>query len=447
MNRSRLVAGKLALVLMGTALVLNTSAGAQAPLALEAHVVDIDPPTKSYSYKSVDYRSGKAIKDTTSWRVVSRTGNCCENYLTTTKEGRLLDFGGSYINYTDDHGRTWKSVRPIEPLVNGEGAIAMGPNGDVLGVEWDPYSGDHLLAFKYDASEKKWLYNEAPLHVPFYDREWIGVVPGPFDINGEKVPYLTFIKGAYPSKELWQYSTDGVNYTQASSKFIDRTLNGSTKGALKIDKAASFDWIQPNTNGGITPLGNGRALAAPDFPFNDEWSLFDGESRSWTGYRFPSGDQPRGRFQVDSDGRLHNVIGRETKFVYRVSPDGGRTWRAITMRLPRKHVIEEVDFRANRSAGVAAVGIHSHDNKANKDRDLLYKLDITRRSPRLTTRYHVGKADVDGASGVGASVRFDFETVTIFPDGRLAVSFYDSTTTSLSTTGEERISPAVAIEK
>ena len=48
---------------------------------------------------------------------------------------------------------------------------------------------------------------------------------------------------------------------------------------------------------------------------------------------------------------------------------------------------------------------------------------------------------------MGASVRFDFETVTIFPDGRLAVSFYDSTTTSLNAAGEERISPAVAIEK
>ncbi|MGH2752569.1 MAG: hypothetical protein ACRDK3_17120 [Actinomycetota bacterium] len=448
MRRSKQRAGKLGLVMVAAALAVNASAGANAPIALDAQVVDIERPGSIFSYKTVAYpKSGAPKKGSTSWRVVNNTGNCCENYLTTTRQGRLLDFGGTYINYTDDRGKSWKSVRPLQPLVNGEGAIAMGPNGDVLGVEWDPYSGDHLLSFKYDVSEEKWFYNEVPLHAPFYDREWIGVVPGPFEINGEKVPYITFIKGAWPSKELWLYSTDGVNYLQASSKFVDRTLNGVTEKALKTKRAGYFDWIQANSNTGLTPLGNGRALAAPDWPFNDEWSLFDRDTRSWTGYRFASGDRPTGRFQTDSAGRLHNLVPQRSEFTYRISTDGGRTWRSTSFALPKGHVIEEFDFRANRFAGVGAVGVHAHDNKADKDRDLVYKLDITSNRPRLTRRQHVGEADIDGSSGVGASVRFDFETITIFPDGRVAVSFYDSTTTTPSQTGTERISPAVAIEQ
>ena len=43
--------------------------------------------------------------------------------------------------------------------------------------------------------------------------------------------------------------------------------------------------------------------------------------------------------------------------------------------------------------------------------------------------------------GVGAAVRFDFETVTILPDGRVAMSFYD-TTTELG----GRVQPAMAVE-
>ena len=40
----------------------------------------------------------------------------------------------------------------------------------------------------------------------------------------------------------------------------------------------------------------------------------------------------------------------------------------------------------------------------------------------------------------------DFQTIAIFNDGRIAVSFLDSTTNTRSLTGAERNSPAVAIE-
>ncbi len=412
------------------------------PVVLDAVVVDANFLATEASYPMVDFGRSASPRDDrrgmAKWTVVHATGNCCENYLTSNQNGRIYDFGGTYINFTDDRGKSWKQVRPITPLINGEGAIAMAPGGDVVGVQWDPYSGDHLLAFKYDASDEKWIYAEMPVHAPFYDREWIAAVPGPFEIDGEKVPYISFIKGAWPSKEAWFYSTDGINYHRASSKFLDQTLSTSQGGhnALTVGRRADSDWIQPNTNGGIFPLGGPSALARPDVPFsNGDWSVLSPKTVKWEAYT-PE-DKPEGRFQVDSSGTLHNVVPKEGKFLYRVSRDGARTWKTMTVKLPPKHVIEEIDFRANKKVGIAAVAIHGHDNKSGNDKDMLFKLDISSQTPRLNRFYEVGKGDVNGSSGVGARIRFDFETVTILPDGRVAMSFYDTTTSA---------DPALAIE-
>ena len=430
--------------LVGIALMGFSGASAQVdPAVLDAVVVDAAFLPREAKYPTVDFGRSNSAKDdratTTDWTVVLSTGNCCENYLTSNSQGRLYDFGGSYINFTDDRGKSWKQVRPLTPLVNGEGAIAMAPGGDVVGVEWDPYSGDHLLAFKYDASDKKWVYTEMPVHAPFYDREWIASVPGPFNIDGEKVPYVSFIKGAWPSKEAWFYSTDGINYHRVSSKFVDNTISTAQgpRATLKTVGTPESDWIQPNTNGGIYPLGGGSALAEPDVPFsNGDWSVLDPETLRWEVYR-PEGKRPQGRFQVDSAGRLHNVIPRGKRFIYRVSTDAGRSWKSINVPLPPKHSIEEIDFRANKAVGLAAVAIHGHDSKKTVDKDMLFKIDITSNMPRLMRYHQVGLADVNGSSGVGANVRFDFETVTILPDGRVAMSFYDTTTSA---------TPALAIE-
>ena len=70
--------------------------------------------------------------------------------------------------------------------MNGEGTIDVAPNGDIVGIGWGPYSGDHLQAFKYEAFSGRWFYAEQPLHTPFYDREWVTVVLGPFSIDGAR---------------------------------------------------------------------------------------------------------------------------------------------------------------------------------------------------------------------------------------------------------------------
>src|SRR5256885_12825640 len=118
----------------------------------------------------------------------------------------------------------FRSVRPLTPLVNGEGTIVVAPNGDVVAIGWDPYSGDHLQAFKYEAFSGQWFYAEQPLHQPFYDREWVTVVPGPFSIGGRTGPFITFLQGGDPRKDPAFVSTDGLSYTDASSIVLDDTL-------------------------------------------------------------------------------------------------------------------------------------------------------------------------------------------------------------------------------
>ena len=436
---------KVVVPLLALALVALPAGAERMPAVLDAVVVDATFTTTEGQFPMIDFGRSASAKDdrrgSTQWTIPADTGNCCENYLTSSSDGRLMDFGGSYINFTDDLGKTWKSVRPITPLQNGEGAIAMAPGGDVVGVQWDPYTGDHLLAFKYEASEKKWIYAEMPVHTPFYDREWIASVPGPFNIDGKKVPYVSFIKGAWPSKEAWFYSTDGINYDRVSSKFLDMTLSSSQGGktSLNVVGTPEADWLQPNTNGGITPLGGGSALAAPDVPFsNGDWAVLDPKTLKWEPFT-PRGGA-RGIYQVDSSGTLHNVVAKRDKFLYRWSRDGHRTWQSIEVPLPDKHAIEEIDFRANKVVGVAAVAIHASD-KTGVDKDMLFKLDISSARPRLSRFYEVGLGDVNGSSGVGAAVRFDFETLTILPDGRVAMSFYDTTTAQGG-----RVQPSMAIE-
>jgi hypothetical protein len=439
-----------ALAAVATGLAAAGPAGALPSPVLAAQVVSIQRPTATVAYPTVDYGKKAVSTDdrsgTTSWRVVQGTGNCCENYLAATKGGRLLDFGGSFINYTDDRGLTWHQVQPLTPLVNGEGTVVVAPNGDVDAVGWDAYSGDHLQAFKYEAFSGKWFYAEQPVHQPFYDREWITVLPGPFSINGQTFPYITFVKGGYPWKDPAFYSTDGLTYTDASSAFLDETLNGAVASYLKTTPDSTFDWIQPNTGTGMTPLGAGAALASGEF--TTDWGLLDPSTLSWSTFTYPGGAQPQGLHQIDSAGRINNVVPKGTGFDYRISADGGKTWHSLSVSLPPKFSIDQIDFRTNKALGVAAVVVHALNSDTGNDQDFAYKFNVSTTQPFLQRQYTIGKGDTGSAAGVGNSVRMDFQTVAILPDGRLALSYLDSTTHYPSpTTGADQTRPALAIEQ
>ncbi len=440
-------------VALACVLLSSSAVVAQVPPdGLPARVTLVDFPTSTATFPTIDYgRKDKASDDRfarTDWRVVEATGNCCENYVTVNGQGDLFDFGGTYINFSKDRGQTWRRVEPLTPLVNGEGTIVVAPGGDILGVGWDPYSGDHLQAFKYERSTEQWLYSEMPLHQPFYDREWLSVIPGPITIDGVAHEYVALLKGAWPWKEAWFYSTDGLNYVDISSKAAEQILGGAvTSGALATAARPINDWAQANTNAGMTQLGSTDMLAQGDLLTS--WAHLDGQTFSWSTYETNAeGDSPEGRFQVDSAGRIHNVIpaSNGNSFSYGISADGGQTWRSTTVKLPPYHSFEEWDFRANMYAGVAAVAVHAQDRFDGNDHDFAYKIDISTETPRLQRAYTLGLGDVNSQGGVGNDVRMDFQTVAIFPDGRLVLSFIDSTTTIRTVSGGERPAPALAIE-
>lgn len=450
--KTQLGIGTIALVTLLGGVILPASS--QVPGA-PAQVVDLEVPIRIDHYKVTDFGPSASAKDdrtlVAKFRVIKNTGNCCENYLTSSARGRIFDQGGKYINYTDDSGATWKSVQPIVPLVNGEGTISIAPKGDVLGVQWDPYSGDHLQAYKYDAVGEEWLYLESPLHTPFYDRPWLSVVPGPFTVQGGKVGYVGFLDG-YPHTGTMLYTTDGLTYTQASSPYADSNLEDPVESWIPTKKVPELDLMQPNTNSPIVPLGGGRALAPPD-AFGTDWSILNPETLRWAPFSLPGGEQLRGRYLVDGRGRLHNLVSTGASFEYRISTNGGRSWKSTTVTLPEGVAATgglQLDFRANSKAGVAAVSMHARNGAKGTDLDLLYKIDITTDNPRLSRLYEIGLGDVDASSGgPPADIRFDFNTVAILPDGRIAVSFLDSTTdeaTHLAKGVINRLGPAMAIE-
>ena len=408
------------------------------PLGLPAQVVDFTPDKiRMETYPSTDFSGEAPVEDSTAWRVVHGTGNAAELWLHATPQGRIYDFGGRYLNYSDDEGETWKSVRPLEPLVNGEGSVVMAPNGDILGVTWDPYAGDRVWTFKYDAAADEWSYAENPFHTPFWDRPGIDVIPGDFTSpTGEKVPYITMIKG-FPH-ELWHYSYDGLNYPFTTSKTLDDRQTPPISEWLDVQADESFDYIQPLPvlGGSVTPLGGGKGVMGS--------LMFSGEDMRWHRFSLPEGAEPiSGITQTDSQGRLHNGSRMGADAVYRVSIDWGQTWTEDLV-LPG---INPGDMKANAAAGVAAV------SGVNETQDVLYKIDISGTTPAILKHYVIGLGDDCRCSGVGfygaqGGHRFDFHTVVILPDGRLAVSFMDSTTmTKFPTLGLDVVAPALAVEQ
>jgi hypothetical protein len=78
---------------------LTSAPTASAVVPLPAQVVNFDPPVSRAAYPGIDYGQSATPDDDrttrTRWRVIEETGNCCETYVTTTPDGRLLDFGGA----------------------------------------------------------------------------------------------------------------------------------------------------------------------------------------------------------------------------------------------------------------------------------------------------------------------------------------------------------------
>ena len=402
------------------------TAPAVGGVGIPATVVDFTPEkTFMAGYETTDYGATDTGADdraaVTQWRVVVGTGNCCETHVTTSKEGRIYDIGGHYIRYSDDRGVTWKSVQPVNPLVNGEGSIAMAPNDDVIAMTWDAYSGDHFVAYKYDKAANQWLTLDNVLHQPVYDRPWISVVPGPFPTGLpaplDVAPYLSFVHGGTGVKDPLWVSTDGLSYQDSSSFIVDGQLDQPVTQWFPIAADASFDWIQPIRSSPVTGLGAGKALAAGNW-------LLNPQDRRWDQWRLPEppNAMPPQNIQIDSAGRINHVRSVTGGFEYRISTDNGQTW--TTSGVIPFSLGGLSDFKANYAAGVAAIAARINNQ------DWAYKLDISGSTARLIRRYKLGLGDIPAVAGVQVPPRprYDFKTIAILPDGKITVSMLDSQT-------------------
>ena len=104
------------------------------------------------------------------------------------------------------------------------------------------------------------------------------------------------------------------------------------------------------------------------------------------------------------------------------------------------------DAVANGALGQAVVSARFDDAKGN-GQDVVFRVDTKSAQPRRLQTYLVGNGDINTANDVtgSAGYRFDYESVTLLPDGHIAVTFDDSTCLQPSTRDPSRRSPEVAI--
>lgn len=396
-----------------------------APIGLPARVVAIQPEIAYASYPT--FAPDMSRRDDARWRIVTRTGNTNENYLGITSKGRLLDHGGTYLNFSDDAGQTWSSVRPTELLLGNEGAVTAAPGGDVVGIAWDAFFGDHIVSFKYDAASESWFHSEVPLHTPFFDRPWIAVVPGPFTVAGQTAPYISILRGGWPSKDTWFYSLDGLNYMPGSR--VLETMTGSVD-ELNLRPDPDTDWIQPLASTAFTPLSGGGVLASQGITLTGALSIMQPPDLRWMDFDFPGQRAVMDdAWLTDSAGRVHRVgfAGDRKSFFYELSVDGGRTWRSTEAKLPQGFTASEWDFKASAQRGFAVVAIHAHDGSSPNDQDMVFVVAVDTPRPEVREILYVGTGKGPSRGNlVGGGPRYDFANVAIFPDGRIAASFKDS---------------------
>jgi len=380
---------------------------------------------KLNSYKVLD-ASGEEI-GTRTWRTVKGLGNCCETYVATDANGRLYEYGGSNLYFSDDQGASWSMVSNIVPTLGAEGAIVGAPGGDMLAVNWDPYTGDQVWAHKYVAATGTWYTARTPVHAPFHDRPWVAVVEGPFDVQGTIVPYVSFVMSNYVHGDILMMSLDGLHYVVPNPRVLAET---QVPVALGFPADPDRDWNQAMVETSFYPLDGGAGLRdRADLSNNCAHALLT-PAIEWACPEWaPEVQAPQAGdvVRVDSAGAIHVTtagIGMNF-FTHRVSTDAGRTWRSVRARIPGGRGIENWDLQVNAALDQVVVAVHASRGAAEPDQDMVFRFTDIHGDIALKEILLVGNGDQVFGSGLGAAVRFDYTTVALLPDGRVALSFGD----------------------
>lgn len=396
------------------------------------------PVTKQFAvYDAHGRRIGKQ-----SWRLTKAGGNCCEVLVTALRDGKIVEFGGTYPIWSADQGKTWTEVAPLAPstsrlpnpgprkLGGGEGTVVQAPGGDILGVGWDPYSGDRLQSFFYSAKDQKWYYHEDPLHEPFYDREWVAVAKGPFTIGGQTVPYVGLVL-SNANRHIVLMTLDGLHYYVPTQRDLDAVANGKVTGYLPTKPDPDLDYMQEQAQTGLAMLSQGALSFDPAQGCKVQTLKLDG---TWACFALKNEEDLTGPLHTDSRGWVHEVVADGGDITYRMSRNGGRTWTESEFSFPIDANIETYDFKANGKLGLAVVAAHAKKEDGTFQ-DMVMRFDIHGAAPKLQKVYFVGDGNLKSTVGLDAvgtvqgakSYRVDFTSVAILPNGKIVVSFADKT--------------------
>ncbi|MDQ1696744.1 MAG: hypothetical protein QOJ03_2097, partial [Frankiaceae bacterium] len=387
----------------------TTMAGAEGPVpplppsGATPHLVPVDVHTSAYPvYDARGHRSGSAR-----WRISPAGGNCCETYVSATRNGRIIESGGTYPWYTTDQGRHWYEVKFDIPdqndngpaIAGGEGAAVTGPGGDVYGVTWDAYSGDHLQAYRYTAQSNSWQASEVVMKSPFYDRPWLTYAKGPFTLDGTRTSHLLDSTGGGLTKDIDTLSRDGLDYGDPSFFYYDETRAPTGSLRIPVVRNPDADWWQPHPGTRTLPLNAGGVLR-----FGDSEDI-TGKSAcpvarlvpatsTWQCVR--SRHKFRGVVRQDSRGYLTEVYpaAGNTSLVLATSRDGGVHWKQTTLTPPpgsgvKLETASLFNVIANGRLGQAVVSARFDDAKGY-GQDMVFRADISRARPRLMKTYLVG---------------------------------------------------------
>ena len=430
-------------VLLAGALVVAAAAAATSapPTALPTSERPFAEKAVTETYRVLDAKGRP--KGTARWLVNTAGGNCCEVLVAATRDGRIIEFGGSFPAVSTDKGRTFTEIRPLVPPTSdfddgaprqvggGEGTVVMAPGGDIVGVTWDPYSGDRLQSFFWSAKDKKWFYGEMPVHEPFYDREWVAVAKGPFTIRGTRAPWVSMVLSNF-NRRVILMSTNGIDYFTPSNADLEALTGGTQTRRLTGPADPDLDYMQGHSETRIVPVPGGGALSLSAVGRSACDTQYLEPDGSWSCYE-AEGFSVEGALHADSRGWLHDVAVVADEVTYRISRDGGKTWTRRVLAVPGGAAsVESFDFKAHGGLGVTAIALHVL-KEDDKHQDMVMRLDTRSGAPRLVETYLVGKGDMKFTSGLDVSGllenrksnRFDFASVAILPDGAIAVAFVD----------------------
>jgi hypothetical protein len=462
MNRRRLaMLGACLTAALGSAAAFGTTAPTAPAPTYGATPTLVPVPVRVSAFPTYDAAGHKS--GTAKWRISPAGGNCCETFVSGAPTGRLYESGGTYPWYTDDQGKHWYEVKFAVPdvpqtvdnaktIAGGEGATVVGPDGTLYGVTWDPYNGDHLQAYTYTPQTRTWQVSEAPLHSPAFDRPWLAYAKGPFTVNGSKSAQLLDAQGGTLTKDIENFSPDGLDYSDARSVSNDESGETPTRITVPVVRNPAADWWQPDFLPGdwsVLPLNAGGLLR-----FGDSSSCPVARVNPADG-AWQCGTTP-GHFQgvvrQDSRGYLTQVypLGNSA-LALATSRNGGLTWSTTTLTPPAgtgAHLETQSLYTviANGKLKQAVVSARWDDAK-NNGHDIVFRVDESAPTPKLVKTYAVGKGDINTGNDVSSvtAPRFDYETIALLPNGKIAVTFDDSSCLQPTTRDPGHRSPEVAI--